>query len=253
LKVVPLLLELVQPKVATADDPGDDDDEHAGTRGLRDIAISALGSLQYGAGVPALIDLSKHGAPGIRHTSVFWLGQTGDARALAALHEVIENEREESRVRAHAIFSLAHGDGTPEVELAWLRSLYPRLHDDKLKDAILMGEAQDERDGGRWLLGRVRDGQEPMHLRKQALFWAGQRKATPTADLVAAFRDITDEDLREHAIFVLSQRNDEAATSALIGIARSDRDRRMRSRALFWLAQKHDARVTKLISDLVTQ
>jgi HEAT repeat protein len=70
---------------------------------------------------------------------------------------------------------------------------------------------------------------------------------------VAAYRELDDANLREHAIFVLSQRDDDAATEALLRIAREDGDRRMRGKALFWLAQKHDDRVTKLISDLLVK
>jgi HEAT repeat protein len=50
-------------------------------------------------------------------------------------------------------------------------------------------------------------------------------------------------------VFVLSQRQDEAALNELMRIAREDSDRRMRARALFWLGQKDDPRVAKLIGD----
>jgi hypothetical protein len=47
-------------------------------------------------------------------------------------------------------------------------------------------------------------------------------------------------------IFVLSQRQDEAALNELMRIAREDSDKRMRSRAMFWLGQKDDPRVTNV-------
>jgi len=53
-------------------------------------------------------------------------------------------------------------------------------------------------------------------------------------------------------IFVLSQRDEDAATTALMNIARNDENRAMRSKALFWLAQKNDPRVAKMIADIVT-
>ncbi|HEX9129390.1 MAG TPA: HEAT repeat domain-containing protein, partial [Gemmatimonadaceae bacterium] len=95
------------------------------------------------------------------------------------------------------------------------------------------------------------DNSEPLRLRKSALFWAGQSEQTPTKDLAAVYRGTSDSDLREHAIFVLSQRNDEAALNELMRIAREDSDKHMRARALFWLGQKDDPRVTKLIGDRV--
>jgi HEAT repeat protein len=113
--------------------------------------------------------------------------------------------------------------------------------------------AEDDVNGGRWMLERVRDKGETAQVRRSALFWAGQREATPTSELVAAYRDLDEPSLREHAIFVLSQRDDDAAVNALLQIARADPDRRMRGKALFWLAQKKDDRVTKLISDLLVK
>jgi HEAT repeat protein len=105
--------------------------------------------------------------------------------------------------------------------------------------------------GGRWLIERALDRRESSKVRKSALFWAGQREATPTAELIRVYREAAELDLREHAIFVLSQRQDDAATDALLRIAREDPDTRMRGKALFWLAQKDDPRVKKLIADLL--
>lgn len=216
-------------------------------------AVQWAGQLGDASVVPALIELARTGGAVVRQAAVFSLGQTGDPRAFAALHALIEDPRENERIRAHAIFSLAHGDPTNPAELAYLRGVFPRLETTRLKEAVFQGEAEAETDGGRWLLARARDAREATPVRRSALFWAGQSEATPTADLVAAYRDLDDPGLREHAIFVLSQRDDEAALDALIRIAREDGDRRMRGRALFWLAQKKDERATKLIADLLAR
>ena len=229
----------------------DEDDEAPGKKGLATAAMAALSLLDNGAGVPALIDLARTGASGTRASAVFWLGQSGDPRAFAALHGVIENGKEDERVRAHAIFSLANGGDTPEAEYAYLRGIYPRLASDKLKEAIFQGMSEKSSGGSAWLIERARDNGEPLRLRKSALFWAGQRKSTPTKDLVAFYRGTADPTLREHAIFVLSQRDDEASLNELMRIANSDTDKQMRARALFWLGQKDDPRVTKMIGDRV--
>jgi HEAT repeat protein len=112
-----------------------------------------------------------------------------------------------------------------------------------------MGE--DGSAGSTWLVDRARDSRESLKIRKSALFWAGQRELTPTKDLVGFYRNTTEPELREHAIFVLSQRQDDAALNELMRIAREDSDRRMRARALFWLGQKDDPRVAKLIGDRI--
>jgi HEAT repeat protein len=244
--VIPALVQLARNDV---DEEGND---KPGKKGLGSSAVAALSTLDGDVGIPALIDLARSGSVGTRRNAVFWLGQNGSESARRMLHSVIENANEVSRVRSHAIFALAHGGDTPQSEFAYLRTLYLRLDGDALKEAVIQGMQEDEDvAAGRWLIERALDGRESSKLRKSALFWAGQREATPTAELIRVYRDAMELDLREHAIFVLSQREDDAATDALLRIAREDRDTRMRGKALFWLAQKDDPRVKKLIADLL--
>jgi HEAT repeat protein len=252
-KVVPVLVTFAREGGAgpTGGD-NDEDDAGPGKKGLGTSAMAALSSLENGVGVPALIDLARNGSSSVRGAAVFWLGQAGDPRARAELHRVIENGREDERVRAHAIFSLSNSGDTPASEYAYLRALYPRLTSRKLKESIFQGMGDTDNSGGSaWLIERAQDTREPLDLRKSALFWAGQRKLTPTRDLVAVYRGTTDLQLREHAVFVLSQRDDEDAFNELMRIARDDSDKRMRARALFWLGQKDDPRVAKMIGDRV--
>ena len=251
-RVVPVLVDFA--RGGGAEPAGEDidvDDDAPGKKGLATTAMAALSTLEDGVGVPALIDLARTGTSGTRGAAVFWLGQTGDRRAFAALHGVIENPREDERIRSHAIFSMSHGGNTPDAEFAYLRGIYPRITSTRMKEAIQMGMGEDESGGSSWLIERARDTGEPIAMRKNALFWAGQKKSTPTKDLAAFYRATTTSELREHAIFVLSQRDDEAALNELMRIAREDSDKQMRSRALFWLGQKDDPRVTKMIGDRV--
>jgi HEAT repeat protein len=243
--VIPALVQFAR------DDADDGEGRKGRKKGLGSAAMAALNTLEDDIGVPALIDLARTGGAGTRHDAAFWLGQNGSESARRTLHTMIENANETSRVRSHAIFSLTHGGDTPQSEFAYLRNLYPRLDDHAVKEAIIQGMQEDEGAGGRWLTERALDTREPMKLRKSALFWAGQRDETPTAELVRVYREAEELDLREHAIFVLSQRDEADAIDELLRIAREDADTRMRGKALFWLAQKDDPRVKKLIADLL--
>ena len=254
-KVVPTLVAIARSGGAgpTGQDI-DDDDEAPGMKGLGTSAMAALSILENGVGIPALIDLARTGSTAMRGSAVFWLGQSGDPRAIRTLHAVIENTSEDQRVRTHAIFSLSHGgDEIPASEFAYLRNIYPRLEGSKLKEAVLMGESEDRSNGSAWLIEKARDDGESIEMRKKALFWAGQRGLTPTRDLAAFYRGADESSLKEHAIFVLSQRDDEAALNELMRIAREDGDKRMRARALFWLGQKDDPRAAKLIQDRISR
>ena len=228
----------------SADDPGPGD-------GLESAAVGALGMIPDGAGVPALMTLARSGSESVRKAAVFWLGQRDEERARALVRTVAGDERETEAVRRAAIFALSQGEGASSADFTFLRSLFERVTSEKLKEQVLFSVSQRESwDGGRWLLEKARDESEPMEVRRKAVFWAGQGHAS-VADIASLYGGAKDARLREHIIFVLSQRNEEAATNKLISIAREDPDREMRKKALFWLAQKDDPRVTKLITDMV--
>ena len=226
-------------------------DESRDGESLSSSATSALSMLEDGAGIPALMQLARNGSASVRRNAVFWLAQNGDPRGLKVIHTVIEDAKEDERVRKHAIFSLGNNDEVPAAEGDYLRAMFGRLDSDALKESVLQAMANGHAENGAWLLARAKDSRESIKVRKSALFWAGQRETTSTADLVAAYHGMDDRTLQDQAIFVISQRDDDAAVNALMKIARDDPDSKMRSKALFWLAQKHDPRATKLIGELV--
>lgn len=230
----------------SADDMGPGD-------GLEGAAVGALGMIPDDAGVPALMTLARGGSPSVRKAAVFWLGQRDDERSRALVRTVAGDERETEAVRRAAIFALSQGDAESPADFAFLRSLFDRVSSEKLKEQVLFSVSQRESwDGARWLLDKARDESQPMEVRRKAVFWAGQGHAS-VADISALYGSARDERLKEHIIFVLSQRREEAATTRLISIAKEDPDREMRKKALFWLAQKDDPRVTKLITDMVVR
>ena len=228
----------------SADDVGPGD-------GLSGAAVGALGLIPDGAGVPALMTLARSGSETVRKAAVFWLGQRDEEQPHALVRTVAGDDKETEAVRRAAIFALSQGDGASAADFAFLKSLFDRTASEKLKEQVLFSVSQREAwDGTRWLLDQARDESQPMEVRRKAVFWAGQGHAS-VADISALYRSAKDERLREHVIFVLSQRDEEAATTQLMSIAREDPDREMRKKALFCLAQKNDPRVTKLITDMV--
>lgn len=78
--------ELAADRIAgdAADDaPTPEDEERA-------QAVFALSQLDRGAGVPALLTVARtHRSPYLRRKAMFWLGQSGDPRALALFEEVL--------------------------------------------------------------------------------------------------------------------------------------------------------------------
>ena len=238
----------VQPLLALARTDG-------GEGELGGAAAFALSRLRDGAGIPALIDIARN-APsrGVRERAVFWLGQSEDTRARAEVRAIAADSREPESVRAKAVFALSHSDAATADDLRFLRDLFDKVGSEEIQNHILMAMGQsDDEANQKWVLTVARDEKAPIETRKKAIFWAGQGNAASTADIAAVYDDVRNEELKEHVLFVLSQRDDSAATDKLLSIVRGNDGAELRKKALFWLAQKHDPAITKMIADIVTK
>jgi HEAT repeat protein len=224
-------------------------------RTLREGVLMTLGQMRDGAGVPSLIAMTKRddGEHWLREKAIFWLGDADDERARTIVRAIASSDTTPRDLRDRAIFALGFldhdGDNGP-----FLRTLYTRLDDRQLKDKVIQAVAQlDDADDERWLLDRVLDATEPVDLRKQALFWRGQHNASPVRDLIALYPRLDSRELREHYVFVLSQRHESAAVDKLIDLASNDGDREIRAKATFWLGQSRDPKAMKFLEERINK
>jgi HEAT repeat protein len=219
--------------------------------------------------------------PQVREQAVFWLSQVGTEKAVTALDSILRRSTDRAlqekalfalsqhesprartalrgyaeradvpeELRAKAIFWIGQSDD-PESG-AYLRSLYGRVKSVELRKKLLFSVSQQETKESRsWLLTVARDATQPLELRKQALFSAGQA-GVPSAELGALYDGLTDRDLKEQLLFVLSQQDDPAAVDRLLAVARKDPDTELRKKALFWLGQSDDPRAAKALQDII--
>jgi len=105
------------------------------------------------------------------------------------------------------------------------------------------------------LLKLARDDRAPGRTRHQAVFWLGQAaREAATQDLTDLVDDAdVDRDVKEQAVFALSQQPREAGVPALIRIARTHPESAVRRKALFWLGQSGDPRALALFEELLTK
>jgi hypothetical protein len=104
------------------------------------------------------------------------------------------------------------------------------------------------------LMRIARNDGRPRSTRQQATFWLGHLAEEPATrgltDLVGD--DALDREVRESAIFALSQRREEGVP-ALINVVRTSRDPELRKKALFWLANSRDPRALDLIEEILNK
>ncbi|MDF2773728.1 MAG: hypothetical protein K0S86_3225 [Geminicoccaceae bacterium] len=223
-------------------------------RSLREGVLTALSQLRDGAGVPVLIELTRSDeAAWLRERAIFWLGNTEDERARTTLRALASSDTLATDLRGQAIFALGfldrHGANGP-----FLRALFTGLGSSHLKDKVIQAVAQlDELEDQRWLERLVLDTSQPVELRKQALFWRGQNRDAALGNIVELYPRLDSREMREHYVFVLSQRRESAAVDRLIDIARHDADRAVRAKATFWLGQSRDPRAVRYLEERINR
>ena len=218
----------------------------------------------------------------VRGQAIFWLGQTNSEKALDAIESVLngsndrdvqekaifalsqhrssraaqilrtwaESNTRPSALREKAIFHL--GQHRDPANSAFLRTLYSKLPTGGLKEQVLFALSQRRGEGNeRWLMEVAANENEPFEARKTAIFWAGQMRGVSVPELVAVYDRTTNREMKEHLIFIYSQRREKEAVDKLMDIAKNDRSKDLREKAIFWLGQSKDPRVIKFLQDII--
>ncbi|HWE41119.1 MAG TPA: HEAT repeat domain-containing protein [Gemmatimonadaceae bacterium] len=253
---------------------------------LRRKAVFLVAQKQSDESATILLDAARNDPDvEVRRQAVFWLSEVHSDRALSALDSILNSSKDEEvqekalfalsntntargteilrayaqsnapeELRAKAVFWLGQSSRRSSDNTAFLQSLFDKTSSEEIQNAVIqaMSQAPGE-EGARWMLGVVQNTKQPVETRKKALFWAGQRRGIDINTLLALYPKLDDQELKEHFIFVLSERREAAATDKLIEIAKSDKDVEMRKKALFWLAQKNDPRAKQLLMEIINQ
>ena len=105
------------------------------------------------------------------------------------------------------------------------------------------------------LLKLARDERLPHRTRRAAVFWLGQAAGDAAArELTGLVEDGgVDREVKEAAVFALSQRPRDEGVPTLIRIARTHPDPEVRKKAIFWLGQSEDSRALALFEELLTK
>lgn len=220
----------------------------------REQAVFWLGQVRSERAVPLLEDLLKNSNDKeTKNKALFALSQQNAPRAGQVLRDFAERDGEDEELREQAIFWL--GQKRSEENATYLKTLYARVKKDALKDKIIFSLSQQRGFGNaEWIMNIALDSKESVEMRKQALFWAGQNGGASTESFASLYDKMTEPEIKEQLIFVLSQRSrDGKALEKLMEIGRGDKDKEMRSKAIFWLGQSRDPRAAKFLEDLITK
>lgn len=106
------------------------------------------------------------------------------------------------------------------------------------------------------LLAIAKDGFRSSGTRREAMLWlsrfaSGAVAGHPDDPFVEFEQGTEDEELKTHAVFVLSQLPRGEGVPQLIDVAKGKQSWRVRSQALFWLGQSDDSRVLSVFESVL--
>jgi HEAT repeat protein len=211
--------------------------------------LSQVGTERAAGALDSILRTSTDRA--LQDKAIFALSQQDSPRARQALRTYAERTDAPEQLREQAIFWIGQSGGAENAK--YLRELFGRIKGEELRKKILFSVSQmGGEESGKWLVSVARDRAQPMEVRKQALFWAGQGDAS-IQDLTGLYGSFDDREMRDQLIFVYSQRDEPAAVDKLLDISRRDPDPELRKKALFWLGQSDDPRAAKALQDIIEQ
>jgi hypothetical protein len=121
------------------------------------------------------------------------------------------------------------------------------------RDAIFPAMLADVPEVWRELLGLAKRRDLHRGVRTSALFWLGQEAAEAATEGLAdvAFAEDEDQEVRDAAVFALSQRPHDEGVPILMELARTAEQAKTRKSAFFWLAQSDDPRVVPFFEEIL--
>jgi HEAT repeat protein len=220
---------------------------------VRKQALSVLGRLEHGAGIPQLVELARQSTSmWLSREAMTVLASSGDPRARAYLRTAVQRDDLGEEAISIAIRALGQHFSTQQ-DAALLRSLYPRLNSDRTRDAVLTAVAEvGGAENVRWLLDLARSETEPASRRRKALDSAS-RAGAPIAELVRMYDSVSDQQMKDALVAIYARSGERLAVDKLIAIVKTEPNVNVRRRAISSLSTSDDPRVKEALKDVIVR
>lgn len=220
---------------------------------VRANAVFWLSQVNAPEATAALDSILQYGADEeLQEKAVFALSQQRGDEAARALRAHLERSGVSDDVKENIIFWLGQKRSAENAQ--YLKDFYAKTSSAALKEKVLFSLSQMSlEENARWLIGVAQNEREPIEIRKNALFWAGQMRQVPFTELAAMYGRVQSHEMKEQLIFVYSQRRETEAVDQLLQIARTEADPDLRKNAIFWLSQSNDPRVADFLLEMINK
>jgi HEAT repeat protein len=237
---------ITEPILAIARDETDN-------QSVRQQALSVLGRLDHGAGIPPLVQLSQQTQSNwLAKEAMQTLARSGDPRARQYLRAAVRRTDLPDEVLTVALRSLGQEYATAQ-DAALLRELYPTLKTDRSREAVFSALAEmGGSENTKWLVNLAQNGNEPIQTRRRAID-AASRAGAPIVDLVKLYDTTTDPSMKETLIGLYIRNGEKPAIDKLLSIVKGEESLSVRRHAISQLSRSEDPRVKQALQDIVTR
>ena len=198
----------------------------------------------------ALEDLLKSSDDAaVQREAISALARHTSPRARQAARVIIERNDAAEALRLSALRAYDRERSSTE-DATWLRGIYPKVENTRVKAAIVEAIARIGGDGmDQWFLALARNENESLEARSSAVRRAAQ--SMDIASLGKFYDAVAVQRLRSAVIDALSSRREPETVDKLVDIAKNGTDPQLRREAISALTRKDDPRAKKALLDLI--
>ncbi|MDB4878099.1 MAG: hypothetical protein JWM41_4545 [Gemmatimonadetes bacterium] len=220
---------------------------------VRQGALSVLGRLDHGSGIPPLIELSKQTQSNwLAKESMSTLARSGDPRARQYLRTAVRRTDLPDEVLTVALRALGQDYATAQ-DAALLRELYPSLKSDRSREAVFQALTDiGGSENTKWLVNMAQDGNEPLQMRRRAID-AASRAGASIGDMIKLYDTTTDPSMKQTLIGIYVRNGERSAVDKLLAIVKGEENLSVRRSAISQLSRSEDPRVKAALSELITR
>ena len=210
-----------------------------------------LGSVNAESSLALLDKEFERGGESLRKSLIFIISEHNTPRTFDFLKKVAQGESYGLDVRKDAVFWIGNSKDPRGLDL--LREVFRSAREEELKEQVVFALTLTDRKESLEELIRIAKTEADLEVRKNAIFWLGQKATQESIKTLKDFVEKPDEEVevKESAIFAISQLPQEKAVPLLLSIAKGNKSPSVRKKAMFWLGQTGDEQALKFFEEIL--
>jgi HEAT repeat protein len=159
--------------------------------------------------------------------------------------------RYDTDIRKSAIFWIGNMEGPESFHS--LQDIAGRIRGTELRKHVVFAYSLNNEEGAVEEMIRIARSEPDREVRKNAIFWLGQKASAKAVKLLTGVVEEEDEDddIKTSAVFAISQLPKDQSVPLLISIAKTNESASVRKNAIFWLGQTGEEEALEFFEEIL--